>query len=81
MNNTEERGFSGMFWGEFMEVCIPLGKKYYEKFGYVPDIREFNCTQEEFIAALTEAVETGKEIYELLEKAPDPDTTDENIFY
>lgn len=51
---------------EFGKVCKPLNKRYKELFGYIPNQMDYPCTREEFVEALTLAIQEQKEIFHFL---------------
>lgn len=50
----------------FNKNLRPLNKAYYEIFGVVPCMQGFDCTREEYVNALKEAIDTNKKIEQLL---------------
>lgn len=63
----------------FNKELRPLNKDYYELFGVVPCMQGFDCTREEYVNALKEALETNKKIELLLRTVGTP--ADENAVY
>ena len=53
---------------EFGKKCRPYNIQYRERFGYVPCRDDYKCNQDDYFAALLKAIETGKELSELLPK-------------
>lgn len=51
---------------EFGDTTREYNKRYRALFGYIPSIRDYSCTQEEYIIALKEAVREKKELHSLL---------------
>lgn len=47
---------------EFSDATREYNKLYRALFGYIPSIRDYSCTQEEYITALANAVKDKKEI-------------------
>ena len=47
---------------EFNDRIQPLVRKHKEMFGYMPSIDDYNCTESEFIVALTKSVVEEREI-------------------
>ena len=47
---------------EFNDRIQPLVRKHKEMFGYMPSIDDYNCTDSEFIVALTKSVVEEREI-------------------
>lgn len=47
---------------EFSDATREYNKQYRALFGYIPSIRDYSCTQEEYITALASAVEEKHEI-------------------
>lgn len=46
----------------FNKNLRPLNRAYYELFGVVPCMQGFDCTRDEYVNALKEALETNKKI-------------------
>ena len=51
---------------EFSDVTREINKQYRTLFGYIPSIRDYSCTQEQYIVALEKAVKDKKELYYFL---------------
>ena len=51
---------------EFSEATREYNKQYRALFGYIPSIRDYSCTQEEYIAALVSAIKDKRELSEYL---------------
>lgn len=51
---------------EFSDATREYNKQYRVLFGYIPSIRDYSCTQEEYITALVNAVRDKKELYNYL---------------
>lgn len=51
---------------EFNDATREYNKLYRALFGYIPSIRNYSCTQDEYIAALVNAVKEKKELYNYL---------------
>lgn len=47
---------------EFGKLCQPLNKQYKQLFGYIPHQMDFSCTREEYIEALSSAINEQREI-------------------
>jgi hypothetical protein len=65
---------------EFGKKCRPYNIQYRDLFGYVPCHEEYRCNQEEYFQALVTAIETKKELSEILTKI-ERDYSDPNIKY
>lgn len=57
---------------EFSEATREYNKQYRALFGYIPSIRDYSCTQEAYITALTDAVKNEKELYNFLTQYGNP---------
>lgn len=53
---------------EFGKKCRPYNIKYRDIFGYVPCRGDYQCNQEDYYEALMKAIETRKELSELVPK-------------
>lgn len=51
---------------EFSEATREYNRQYRALFGYIPSIRDYSCTQAEYITALVNAVRDKKELYNYL---------------
>ena len=65
---------------EFGKKCRPYNIQYRDLFGYVPCCEKYHCSQDEFFQALVTAIETKKELSELLTKI-ERDYSDTHIKY
>lgn len=66
---------------EFGKLCRPINLEYKKKFGYIPCIADYICSQEEFYNALRKAVEENEDIGTYIEKRPSTTVFDSNIRY
>lgn len=57
---------------EFSDATGEYNKLYRALFGYIPSIRDYSCTQEEYITALVNAVRDKKELYNYLTQYGNP---------
>lgn len=57
---------------EFSDATREYNKLYRALFGYIPSIRDYSCTQEEYITALVNAVRDKKELYNYLTQYGNP---------
>ena len=53
---------------EFGKKCQPYNIQYRDIFGYVPCRGDYSCNQNEYFAALLEAIATKKELSEIISK-------------
>lgn len=57
---------------EFSDATREYNKLYRALFGYIPSIRDYSCTQEEYITSLVNAVRDKKELYNYLTQYGNP---------
>ena len=57
---------------EFSEATREYNKQYRALFGYIPSIKDYSCTQEEYIEALITAVREKQELHCFLLKYGNP---------
>lgn len=57
---------------EFSDATREYNKLYHALFGYIPSIRDYSCTQEEYITSLVNAVRDKKELYNYLTQYGNP---------
>jgi hypothetical protein len=53
---------------EFNRKCRPYSIAYRDMFGTIPSPSDYACTNEEFLAAITRAIDEKKEIDQYLPK-------------
>lgn len=57
---------------EFSDATREYNKLYRALFGYIPSIKDYSCTQEEYITALVNAVRDKKELHNYLTQYGNP---------
>jgi len=58
---------------QFNKSIRELNKKYCALFNTIPCIQDYSCSREEYVNALTKAIDEKKEIGEFLKATKQPD--------